>query len=30
MGRLLGQLFLVLFTEVPPIDRPRFPFVFRR
>jgi len=30
MGRLLGQLFLVLFTEVPPIDRPRFPFAFPR
>ena len=30
MGRLLGQLFLVMFTEVPPIDRPRFPFVFPR
>src|SRR5471032_1123772 len=30
LGRLLGQLFLVLFTEVPPIDRPRFPFTFPR
>ena len=30
MGRLLGQLFQVLFTEVPPIDRPRFPFMFAR
>ncbi len=30
LGRLLGQLFQVLFTEVPPIDRPRFPFAFPR
>jgi hypothetical protein len=30
MGRLLGQLFQVLFTEVPPIDRPRFPLAFPR
>ena len=30
MGRLLGQLFQVLFIEVPPIDRPRFPFAFPR
>ena len=29
MGRLLGQLFQVLFVEAPPIDRPRFPRVPR-
>jgi hypothetical protein len=27
-GQLLGQLFQVLFIEVAPVDRPRFPFRF--
>jgi hypothetical protein len=29
-GAMLSQLFLVLFTEFPPIERPHFPFLFMR
>lgn len=28
VGQLLSQLFLVLFTDSPPIDHPHFPFMF--
>ena len=30
VGALLSQLFLVLFTDFPPIDHPHFPFFFTR
>ena len=30
VGALLSQLFLVLFTDSPPIDHPHFPFFFGR
>jgi hypothetical protein len=30
VGALLSQLFLVLFTDSPPIDHPHFPFIFPR